>query len=44
MTIGAPKTAVTALTESSTGEKSVRATRSHPQQKAAPVSRHAGVT
>ena len=44
ITIGAPKTAVTALTESSTGEKSVRATRSHPQQKVAPVSRHAGVT
>ena len=41
MTIGAPKTAVTALTESSTGEKSVRAMRSHPQQKTAPVSRHA---
>ena len=42
--MGAPKTAVTALTESSTGEKSVRAMRSHPQQKAAPVRKHAGVT
>lgn len=39
-----PKAAVTALTESSTGEKSVRATRSQPQQKAAPTRRHAGVT
>lgn len=43
-TTGAPTTAVTALTGSSTGEKSVRATRSHPQQNTAPESRHAGVT
>ena len=44
MTTGAPKTAVTALTESSMGAKSVRAMRSHLQQKTAPARKHAGVT
>ena len=37
MTTGAPNTAVTVPRLSSVGEKSVRATRSHRRQKAAPI-------
>ena len=42
MTTGAPNTAVTVPRLSSVGEKSVRATRSHKRQKAAPITKHAG--
>ena len=42
--MGAPTTAVTALTGSSTGEKSMRAARSQPQQNTDPVNRHVGIT
>ena len=44
ITTGAPKMAVTALMESSTGENSVRAIKSQPAQKMAPPKKHAGIT